>query len=274
MDRYQAERAAARDATDNAIVDCAYNAHKVVEEMYRRGQTETFRDERYTQFVLYQILCQKYGIDGPGKAGQVVLEFPAQLLQPFKTGGGKPRALDIAISPGHQLTLEDRIPVAMEMKLGANIFTSAKMADVQSDLIRLSFLRQRAVVEGPSAQKCYFITFGLKEELNDLVLPGFSMDYQRAEDRFKYDDVSFCWSLSITDNCNKDMVKSVFLDPGRAGRRTGFDLVNELCVKLLADTTSDFFGPFPLNEPAATFKTGVKVWMVCMPNLAKGFITD
>ena len=234
-----------------------------------------FKDERFVQFILYQVFCERIEINSPAKADRVVLEFPAKLLQPFKPVGmpGKPRALDFAISPYRPLTLDNTIPIAIEMKLGANCYTPDKMAAIQSDLIRLSFLRQRRIIEGPSAEKAYFIMFGLKEELDGLYFPGLSKNDQEHEDEYKYRDVPFCWSLPITseEHFNKQIVKAVFLDPNRAGYEKGFDIVDEVCMELSADTTSGT--SFALDEDPKAFKTGVKVWTVHMPDISKGFIT-
>ena len=267
-------RKSALDDVDQLVSDSAYEAHKRIELMYRSGQTEMFKDERFVQFILYQVFCEKFGINSPAKADRVVLEFPAKLLQPFKPAGmpGKPRALDFAISPRRPLTLDDKIPIAIEMKLGANCYTPDKMAAIQSDLIRLSFLRQRRIIEGPSAEKAYFIMFGLREELDGLCFPGLSENDQKHEDEFRYRDVPFCWSLPISseEHFNKKMVKDVFLDPRRAGLEEGFDIVDEVCIKLLADTTSGLFST-SFEDPKA-FETGVQVWMVHMPDISKGFI--
>ena len=265
------------DDVDQLVLESAYEAHKRIELMYRSGQTEMFKDERFVQFILYQVFCEKIAIDSPAKADRVVLEFPAKLLQPFKPVGmpGKPRALDFAISPHRPLTLDEKIPIAIEMKLAANCYTPDKMAAIQSDLIRLSFLRQRGIVQGPSAEKAYFIMFGLREELKGLYLPGLSVNDQQHENEFKYHDVPFCWSLPITseEHFNKKMVKDVFLDPRRAGYEKGFDIVNEVCIELSADTTTGFFSTsFALDEDPQAFKTGVKVWMVHMPDISNGFI--
>ena len=265
------------DDVDQLVLESAYESHKRIELMYRSGQREMFKDERFVQFILYQVFCEKIGIDSPGKADRVVLEFPAKLLQPFKPIGmpGKPRALDFAISPYGPLTLNGKIPIAIEMKLAANCYTPDKTAAIQSDLIRLSFLRQRGIVQGPSAEKAYFIMFGLRKELKDLYFPGLSENDQEHENEFKYRDVPFCWSLPITSeqHFNKKMVKDVFLDPGRAGYEKGFDIVDEVCIGLLADTTSGLFSTsFALVEDPQAFKTGVKVWMVHMPDISNGFI--
>lgn len=267
-------RAKPRDHVDEDIISSAYEAHKIIELMYRNGQTEMFKDERFAQFILYQVFCEKFGINSPEKAGHVVLEFPAQYLQPFKPVGapGKPRALDFAINPQQMLRLDEKIPICIEMKLGANCYLPYKMHAIQSDLIRLSFLRQRAIFQGPSAEKCVFIMFGLSEELDSLYLPGFSKDDQ---ERDEYDGVPSCWSLSVTKEFHTDTVKSVFLDPTRAGKKTGFDIVDEVCIKLMADTTTDFFSTdFALKEPSKAFKTGVKIWTVCMPDPSNGYIVD
>ena len=137
------------------------------------------------------------------------------------------------------------------------------MAAIQSDLIRLSFLHQREIAQGPYAKKCYFIMFGLKEELKGLLLPGFP---EGLSDEVEYENKGgkFIWSIPISTYCNEDMLKSVFLHPERAGREEGFDLVDEICVCLLDDTTSPFFG-----HSNDSFTTGAKVWIVYMPDSDK-----
>ena len=252
------------DDTDMLIQACAYEAHEKVESMYCMGWTEMYKDEHFIQFILYQVFCEKFHINTLEKKGRVLLEFPSVLLQPFKPAGlpGKPRALDFAISPKNPLLEDDVIPIAIEMKLTTNCYSAAKMAAIQSDLIRLSFLRQRNMVYGPCARKCYFIMFGLKEELDGLFLPGFKKNFHE-EGAVKYQDVPSCWSLPITKFCDKGMVKSVFLDPKREGESKGYDLVDEICIRLVGDTTI---------MPKA-FQTGVKVWVVYMPDPDNGFIT-
>lgn len=125
------------DATDTNIKTCAFQAHKKIEEMYRQGRREMFKDERFIQFIFYEVLCDHYKIKDTGR---VVLEFPAQALQGFKPPKtpGAPRALDIAIDTGKELETDKNIPIAIEMKLAAN----PKKAAIQSDLVRLSFLQQ------------------------------------------------------------------------------------------------------------------------------------
>ena len=237
-------------------------------ETYHKGQTEMFKDERFVQFILYQVFCEKLRIDDPKKENRVVLEFPAKLLQPFKRVGtpGKPRALDFAIShTADPLLLDAVIPMAIEMKLAANCYTAAKMAAIQSDLIRLSFLRQREDLQGPYARKCYFIMFGLKEELNGMNVPGFSQAHQRK----LTDKVE---SLSIMQLCDKDMVEKVFLNPKRIGKLTGYDIIDEIRVQDLADST---IGPLAAarGEDPRRFKTDVKAWIVHKPDPSNGFLT-
>ena len=63
-------------------------------------------------------------------------------------------------------------------------------------------------------------------------------------------------SLPISTLCDTTMLKSVFLDPNRAGELKGFDLVDEISIRLIADTTR-----------SGTSKTGVKVWRVYKPDV-------
>ena len=117
MTNFYEIRLAPPDETDNIIRSCAYKAQNEVELMYKSGQTEMFKDERFVQFVLYKVFCKEYGINSPAKAGQVVLEYPAELLQPFKVvATGKPRALDFAINPSLQVSRDERIPVGIETR--------------------------------------------------------------------------------------------------------------------------------------------------------------
>ena len=316
------------DTVDEDIRTCAYKTHKRVEEMYRKGQTEIFNDERFIQLIFYEVLCKHFEIDELAKKGRIVLEFPAQALQGFKTkASGAPRELDIAIDRKKKLEADKNIPIAIEMKLAAKCYTPAKMPQIQSDLIRLSFLQQSKEVLGPSAkksekvsdkksekvagpsakksedkkgekvaetsakksekeagrsseikvvpgpaEKCYFFMFGLKEELNGLYLPGFSEDYQKKKDKYKYGDEKSCWSLSVSDQCDSVMVKSVFLHPERVVKER---LANEICIKMLADTTNnDFHSSFELKEDPKTFHTGIKAWTVCKPDPGKGFVDE
>ena len=263
---------------DEIIEKCAYETHKKVEEMYRKGQTEMFKDERFIQYALYQVLCEHYKIDKPEKKERVVLEFAAKSLQPFKADGkgGKPRALDLAIDPGTSLLLDQAIPIAIEMKLAANCYDKQKMIAIQSDLIRLSFLRYRSVLpHEQSAEKCYFIMFGLKEELDNLYLPGFNKDHQTNNAKFKHGSEKHGWSFPISEKCDPAMVKSVFLDPNRGGKLKGYDLVDELHIQLVADTTNhDFHASFVMKGDFKTFKTGVKVWAVCMPDVGQGILME
>ena len=270
-DRFYKMRSAPPDDVDKVVMSCAYEAHKKAELMYGSGQTEIFKDERFTQFMLYEIFCKTCGIDSPEKAGRVVLEYPAELLQPFKVmTTGKPRALDLAINPRQQVSLNQEIPIGIEMKLGANCYLHGKRVAIQSDLIRLSFLRQRAMIHGPCANKCYFIMFGLKEELDGLYLPGLPKDHQMYP--LYHKSIPLCWSLSVTKLFDKDMLKATFLDPKREGYLKGFDIVDEVCIKLIADTTSG--SPYSVGKDPKLFKTAVKVWTVYMPDPSNGFITE
>ena len=190
------------DANDKLVRDCALEAHKRVELMYRKGRTEVFKDERFIQFILYQVFCEKLGINSQEKKDRVVLEFPATLLQHFKQVGtpGKPRALDFAISPDDELIMDVVIPIAIEMKLAANCYNSTKMAAIQSDLIRLSFLRQReSIGVGPYARKCYFIMFGLKKVLDGLLLPGFPKGLNLVKKAENW------WLIPIRQRCDRNL---------------------------------------------------------------------
>ena len=72
------------------------------------------------------------------------------------------------------------------------------------------------------------------------------------------------------------MVKAVFLDKNWAGYEEGFDIVDEVCIALSADSSNrDNVKDFALKEDPKAFETGVKVWIVHMPDiLIKGFIID
>ena len=102
---------------------------------------------------------------------------------------------------------------------------------------------------------------GLKNELDGLYLPGLPRNQQRYP---VYRDIPYCWSLPITKLFNKQMMKTIFLDPQRHGCLHGYDIVDEVCIKLLADTTSDSSN-FAIPEDPSRL-TAIKVWTVYMPD--------
>ena len=109
--------------------------------------------------------------------------------------------------------------------------------------------------------------FGLTGELNDIFLPGFSDDHQTGKDTYKYGKVDNCWSLSIEKECDPDMVKEKFQDPKRAENH---QLVNEICISMLADTTN------PKGQLLVKGKlhTAMKAWIVHKPDISKGFVKE
>lgn len=56
------------------IKECAYKAHEMIEKKYEKGQTEMFKDERFVQYIVYVVFCERFGISKPDHA---VLEYPA-----------------------------------------------------------------------------------------------------------------------------------------------------------------------------------------------------
>ena len=69
------------------------------------------------------------------------------------------------------------------------------------------------------------------------------------------------------------MVKAVFLDKNWAGYEEVFEFVYEVCIALSADSSNrDNVKDFALKEDPKPFQTGVKVWIVHMPDIL--IITD
>ena len=100
--------------------------------------------------------------------------------------------MDIAISPDEPLTLDDRIPIAIEMKLGANCYTGEKMAAIQSDISSESHFCDK---EG-SLKKCYFVS-GRREELDGLSFPGLSKDDEQHVDKYQYCTILLVSSYNV-----------------------------------------------------------------------------
>lgn len=235
------------------IIASAYDAHKRIEE---KEETEIFKDERFVQFLLYEVFCEKFG------KNEVFLEYPAECLQEFMPPKkpGKPRTLDFAICPVTTERREGTIPAAVEIKLAKSCYESNKRRAIQSDLIRLSYMMQFPTL----TTHCYFFMFGRKDELESVCIPGLQKKDQN------YPQVSpYCWSIKISTLFSQSNFQAIYCRPQCAGMETGIiDVVDEVCIELVVDTTNS---DFSIRDPWQ-FKTGVKVWRIHQPNQENGYM--
>lgn len=180
--------------------------------MDEHSQTQLFKDEHFVQWILYDEFRKMFQLNL--QVSMVDMEFQPQALQ---SGVGKPPALDFAIHttdgwPNQQI-------IAIEMKRAHNWGEAKKSEEIAGDLTRLAYL-----LEKKAASKCYFIMFGLKEDIQGISYPGFTYKEQQ------YLPKSMEATLDTTE------------------------------IKKDADLNSNFKVKRELDERGT--KTGVKVWSV------------
>ena len=146
------------------ITQCAIKAYQRIENMDQYAQREVFKDERFVQWILYEEFHRKFA------GNRVAMEFQPQALQ---GGVGKPPALDFAIhtTDGWQ----NQKIIAIEMKRAHNWGEAKKSEEIAGDLTRLAYL-----LEKKAASKCYFIMFGLTEDIQGISYPGFTYKEQQS----------------------------------------------------------------------------------------------
>ena len=182
--------------------------------MDEHSQTQLFKDEHFVQWILYDEFRKMFQLNL--QVSMVDMEFQPQALQ---SGVGKPPALDFAIHttdgwPNQQI-------IAIEMKRAHNWGEAKKSEEIAGDLTRLAYL-----LEKKAASKCYFIMFGLKEDIQGISYPGFTYKEQQ------YLPKSMEATLDTTE------------------------------IKKDADLNSNFKVKRELDERGT--KTGVKVWTVSL----------
>lgn len=135
--------------------------------MDEHSQTQLFKDEHFVQWILYEEFRKVFQLNL--QVSMVDMEFQPQALQ---GGVGKPPALDFAIHTTDGWANQKII--AIEMKRAHNWGEAKKSEEIAGDLTRLAYLLQEK-----AALKCYFIMFGLTEDIQGISYPGFT--YQEQE---------------------------------------------------------------------------------------------
>lgn len=149
------------------ILQCAYNAHERIAAMDEHSQTQLFKNEHFVQWILYEEFRKMFQLNL--QVSMVDMEFQPQALQ---GGVGKPPALDFALHPTEGWPNQQII--AIEMKRAHNWGEAKKSEEIAGDLARLAYLLQTG-----HAVQCYFIMFGLTEDIEGISYPGFTYQEQQ-----------------------------------------------------------------------------------------------